>query len=220
MNTYHKFCPNVFVARCEDYYSKGEQIIIKTKYGAEHRCIVFNQVGKREGVYFYSVVRADGFNVQEWAKRRADRLNGAASNATKKSDQYWEAGNEGKDFLVLAEPIKIGHHSEKRHRALIERNHNRISKAVGLMDEAKAYAERAEYWKAKADTINLSMPESLEYFEFELEKSTKKHADLKSGAVKPSHSYSLTYAKKEVNEITKKLDIAKLLWGDVQTSGE
>jgi hypothetical protein len=56
------------------------------------------------------------------------------------------------------------------------------------------------------------MPESLEYFEFEVEKADKKHADLKSGAVKPSHSYSLTYAKKEVNEARKKLEIAKLLW--------
>jgi len=56
------------------------------------------------------------------------------------------------------------------------------------------------------------MPESLEYFEFELEKAGKKHADLKSGAVKPSHSYSLTYAKKAVNEASKKLEIAKLLW--------
>lgn len=214
MNTYHKFCPNVFVARCEQEYTKGEEILIQTKYGAEHRCIVFNKVGKCEGPWYYSVVRADGFNVQEWAKRRADRLIGAANNATKKSDQYWEAANEGKDFLVLAEPIKIGHHSEKRHRALIERNHNRISKAVGLMDDAKEYAERAEYWKSKADTINLSMPESLDYFEFELEKAEKKHADLKSGAVKPSHSYSMTYAKKEVNEVRKKLEIAKVLWGD------
>lgn len=214
MNTYHKFCPNVFVARCEQEYTKGEEILIQTKYGAEHRCIVFNKVGKCEGPWYYSVVRADGFNVQEWAKRRADRLTGAANNATKKSDGYWEAANEGKDFLVLAEPIKIGHHSEKRHRALIERNHNRISKAVGLMDDAKEYAERAEYWKAKADTINLSMPESLEYFEFELEKAEKKHADLKSGAVKPSHSYSMTYAKKEVNEVRKKLEIAKVLWGE------
>lgn len=214
MNTYHKFCPNVFVARCEQEYTKGEEILIQTKYGAEHRCIVFNKVGKCEGPWYYSVVRADGFNVQEWAKRRADRLIGAANNATKKSDQYWEAANEGKDFLVLAEPIKIGHHSEKRHRALIERNHNRISKAVGLMDDAKEYAERAEYWKSKADTINLSMPESLDYFEFELEKAEKKHADLKSGAVKPSHSYSMTYAKKEVNEVRKKLEIAKVLWGE------
>ena len=212
MNTYQKFCPNVFVARCGEPHEKGEQIIIETKYGGEHRCIVFNLVGKKEGVWFYSVVRADGFNVQEWAKRRADRLNGAANNATKKSDGYWEAANEGKDFLVLAEPIKIGHHSEKRHRALIQRNHDRIDKAMGIQKVADGYAERASYWESRVNDINLSMPESLEYFDFELEKAEKKHADLKTGAVKPSHSYSLTYAKKAVNEARKKLDIAKLLW--------
>lgn len=181
-------------------------------HGKENECIVFNLIAKNGEFWYYSIVRADGFNMQEWAQRRADRLNGAANNATKKSDQYWEAANEGKDFLRLAEPIKIGHHSEKRHRALIERNHNRIRKAVGLMDDAKAYSERASYWENRAKYINLSVPESLEYFKFELEKADKKHADLKAGTVKPSHSYSLTYAKKEVNEAIKKLKIAKLLW--------
>ena len=87
-----------------------------------------------------------------------------------------------------------------------------MDKAMGLQKEADKYAERASYWESRVNDINLSMPESLEYFEFELEKAEKKHADLKSGAVKPSHSYSLTYAKKSVNEISKKLDIAKLLW--------
>ena len=211
-NTYQKFCPNVFVARCDEPHEKCDRILIETKYGGEHRCIVFNLVAKKEGVWFYSVVRADGFNVQELAKRRADRLNGAANNATKKSDAYWEAANEGKDFLVLAEPIKIGHHSEKRHRALIQRNHDRLDKAMGLQKEADKYAERASYWEGRTNDINLSMPESLEYFEFELEKAEKKHADLKSGVVKPSHSYSLTYAKKAANEARKKFDIAKLLW--------
>lgn len=211
-NTYQKFCPNVFVARCDEPHEKGEQIIIETKYG-EHRCIVFNLVAQKGDIYYYSVVRADGFNVQEWAKRRAGRLNGAANTATKKSDGYWEAANEGHDFLVLAEPIKVGHHSEKRHRALIQRNHDRMDKAMGFQKKSEAYAERASYWEGKTKDINLSMPESLEYFEFELEKAEKEHADLKSGAVKPSHSYSLTYAKKAANEARKKLDIAKLLWG-------
>jgi hypothetical protein len=214
MNTYQKFCPNVFVARCEEKYTKGEEIIVETKYGGEHRCIVFNLVAEKQGVYFYSVARADGFNVQEWAKRRADRLAGAAQNATKKSDEKWEAANEGRDFLVLAEPIKVGHHSEKRHRALIARNHARIEKAIDYSKQSEAYTERAAYWRSRANIINLSMPESMEYFEFQLEEATKKHADLKSGVVKPDHSYSLTYAKKEVNEAKKKLDIAKLLWGD------
>ena len=26
---------------------------------------------------------------------------------------YWEASNEGSDFLSLGEPIKVGHHSKK-----------------------------------------------------------------------------------------------------------
>lgn len=214
MNTYHKFCPNVFLAKCEEKHEKGSQIIVETKHGGEHRCIVFNQVGKNATHFFYSVVRADGFNVQEWAKRRALRLQSASETATRESGKYWEAANEGKDFLVLAEPIKIGHHSEKRHRALIDRNHRRIEMAIAFEDKAIGYAERASYWEGKTNTINLSMPESLEYFEFKLEQAEKAHADLKSGAVKQAHSYSLAYAKKEVNELKKKLETAKVLWGE------
>ena len=95
---------------------------------------------------------------------------------------------------------------------MIERNHKRIEKAIAFEDKAIGYAERAAYWESKANTINLSMPESLEYFEFKLEQAEKTHADLKSGAVKAAHSYSLAYAKKEVNELKKKLEIARLLW--------
>ena len=87
-----------------------------------------------------------------------------------------------------------------------------MDKAMGLQKVADGYAERASYWEGRVNDINLSMPESLEYFEFELEKAEKKHADLKGGVVKQSHSYSLTYAKKAVNEASKKLEIAKLLW--------
>ena len=58
------------------------------------------------------------------------------------------------------------------------------------------------------------MPESLEFFEFQLEKAKAIHEGLKSGKIEKSHSYSLVYAKKEVNEINKKLEIAKLLWSE------
>ena len=36
MNTYMKYCPNVFVAKCEEKHQKGEVIIITTKYGKEN----------------------------------------------------------------------------------------------------------------------------------------------------------------------------------------
>jgi hypothetical protein len=151
-------------------------------------------------------------NSQERAKRRLERLQGAALNAQKRSDAYWEKSNEGKDFLALAEPIKIGHHSEKRHRALIERNHKRIINAIKEMDKAAEYEDRQAYWADKMNKIDLSMPESVEYFEFELERAKITHEGLKNGTFEKQHSYSLTYAKKAVNEMTKKLEIAKKLW--------
>jgi hypothetical protein len=214
MNTYSKYVPNVFLAKCTEKHEKGETILVETKYGKENESIVFNLIAEKDGFYYYSIIRADGFNVQEWAKKRAEKLENAASNAEKKSLQYYEASQEGKDFLVLAEPIKIGHHSEKRHRALIDRNWNRMGKCVEFSNKAETYEERAEYWKAKANTINLSMPESIEYYEFKLEEAKTKHEYLKNNPDKRSHSFSLTYAKKEANEAEKNLTLALKLWGE------
>ena len=56
------------------------------------------------------------------------------------------------------------------------------------------------------------MPESVDYFEFELEKAKLKHEGMKNGTIEREHSFSLTYAKKEVNEMTSKLELAKRLW--------
>jgi hypothetical protein len=212
MNTYAKYCPNVFCAKCTDKHEKGATIQVTTKNGKEHDCIVFNLLLERDGFFYYSIVRADGFNAQERAKAKAERLQSAADNAEKKSNERWQASNEGRDFLALGEPIKVGHHSEKRHRALIERNHNRMRKSVELADKAESYADRAAYWEAKANDINLSMPESVEYYAFKLEQAKAKHQGLKDGTIERRHSYSLTYAKKEVNEAEKNLKTAQKLW--------
>lgn len=212
MNTYSKFCPNVFLAKCTEAQEKGATIEVTTKYGAENECIVFNLIYERDGFYYYSIVRADGFNAQEWAKRKAERHETTSQNADKKSNQYWQASNEGRDFLSLGEPIKVGHHSEKRHRALIERNHNRMGKSVEFAKKASEYESKAAYWAERANTINVSMPESIEFFEFELEKARATHEGLKNGSIPRRHSFSLTYAKKEVNEIEKKVVLAKRLW--------
>ena len=212
MNTYAKFCPNVFLAKCTERHNRGEEIQVQTKYGKENPSIVFNLIFERDGVCYYAIGRSDGFNAQKFAEKKAERLINASANAEKKSDQYWEASNEGRDFLALGEPIKIGHHSEKRHRALIERNHNRMNKSVELQKVAETYQNRAEYWENRKDIVNLSMPESVEYFEYEVEKSKMYHEGLKNGTIEKSHSFSLTYAKKDLNENEKKLALAKRLW--------
>ena len=214
MNTYRKYCPNVFVAECEEKHEKGEVITLTTKYGKENEHIVHNLVSERNGKFYYSITRADGFNSQERARGKIEKLEGYASNAESRGDNFVNASREGREFLSLGEPIKVGHHSEKRHRALIERNNNRMGKAVQEYDKANEYRDRMEYWEEKAGKIDLSMPESIEYFKHELEKAVARHEGLKAGTIEREHAYSLTYAKKERNELEKKYNQALILWGD------
>lgn len=212
MNTYHKLCPNVFLAKCDAKHEKGETILVTTKYGKENKSIVFNLIFERDGSYYYSIVRADGFNVQEWAKRRAERRREWAASAERKSDEYYKASNKDADFLSLGEPIKIGHHSERRHRKAIDDAWNNMGKSVEFEEKAKEHERAARYWDEKADVINLSMPESIDYYEHKLEEAKEYHAGLKSGKYPREHMYSLTYAKKAVNEAQKNFDLAKRLW--------
>lgn len=212
MNTYSKFCPNVFLAKCTERHHKGETINIQTKYGKENESEVFNLIYEKDGFFFYSVIRVDGTNAQTRAEAKAARYNKWAATAENKSNQYYEASQEGKDFLALAEPIKIGHHSEKRHRALIDRNWARMGKSVEFSDKAAIHSAKAEYWEGKANTINLSMPESIEFYEYKLESAKMKHEGMKAGTIERGHSMSLQYAKKDVNEAHKNLELAKRLW--------
>lgn len=211
-NTYHKFVPNVFLAKCPEKHEKGSVINVTTKYGKENPSIVFNLIAEKEGYYYYSIVREDGFNTQEYAKRKAERKIQAQQNAEKKSTEYYNKSNKDRDFLSLAEPIKIGHHSEKRHRKIINEAWNNMGKSVEFQKKADSYNGSINYWESRVNDINLSMPESLEFYEYQLKKAKEKHEFYKNNPDKREHSFSLTYAKKEVNEITKKLKLAKRLW--------
>lgn len=213
MNTYTKFCPNVFLAKCSQKHHKGEVIQVETKYGKENECIVHNLIYEKDGFFFYSITREDGTNAQTVAQKRLEKLEGYAGSADAKSHEAWEASHEGRDFLALGEPIKVGHHSERRHRALIERNHNRMAKSVELADKAEEYRRRAEYWAGRTDIINLSMLESIEYFEYKLQETMMEHEGLKNGIIPRTHSFSLSYASKAVKEMKKNLELAKKLWG-------
>lgn len=214
MNTYYKFAPNVFLAKCDERHEKGETIDVTTKYGKENESIVFNLIFERDGFYYYSIVRADGFNVQEWAKRRAERRREWAASAMRKSNEYYEKSNKDADFLSLGEPVKVGHHSEKRHRKMIEDAWHNTGKFVEFHDKAAEHESKADYWDKRAETVNLSMPESIDFYEHKLEQAKEYHEGVKSGKYPREHAYTLTYAKKAVNEAQKNYELAKKLWGE------
>ena len=216
MNTYKKYCPNVFVAQCEEKHEKGDVIKIITKHGKENEHIIHNFIGytgtKEKPMYCYSITRSDGFNNKEKAKKKVEKLNGYTDNAQKRSRDWQEKSNEGKDFLALAEPIKIGHHSEKRHRALIERNWNRMNNAMNELEKANDFRERTEFWESISCKIDLSMPESLQFFKIQLDESIEYQKGLKDGSIKREHSYSLTYSGKKVKDLKSKYEKAVKLW--------
>ena len=78
------------MAKCDEKHERGEEILVTTKYGKENESIVFNLIFEKDGFYYYSIVRADGFNVQEWAKQRAERRREWAASAEHKSKEYFD----------------------------------------------------------------------------------------------------------------------------------
>lgn len=216
MNTYAKYCPNVYVAKCDEEHEKGDLIEVTTKYGKENECVVHNLVAQKDGFYYYSITRADGYNLQERAKRKAEQYRRSASVADAKSQHYFDRSNKDRDFLSLGEPVKVGHHSEKRHRKAIEDAWNNMGKSVEMHDKARAFEQKANDWELHTEDINLSMPESLEYYTEMHAKAVEYHEGVKSGKYPREHAYTLTYAKKAVNELAKKVEIATKLWGETE----
>lgn len=213
MNTYKKYAANVFVASCPEQHDKGDVIILTTKRGDEHECIVHNYLGKYKEEHLYSITRADGFNRQERAQKKADKYNEWADSRQQKGEDWYEKSKEGHEFLRLAEPIKVGHHSEKRHRALIERNHVRMDNAMENYKKAEEHERKAKLWEERVDKIDLSMPESIDYYKDLHEKAIAHHKELKDHPELREHAYSLQYANRHKNETKKKLTMAIKLWG-------
>lgn len=209
MNVFQKYCPNVWVAECDDEYERGDIIQLETKYGKEIDCEVYNLVLAKNSKYYYSIVRLEE---KSYAERKAEKYINASESNHRKSNEYYEKAQEGREFLVLGEPIKVGHHSESRHRALIDRNNKRMDKMLEYSNKAEEMKIKAEYWECKAEEITLATPESLDYFKYKLEEAMNYQKGLKDGSIPRSHSYSLQYATKEVKELKEKVKIAEILW--------
>lgn len=214
MNTFVKYCPNVWVAKCSEKHEKGEVIILTTKHGKEIENVVWNFLGEKDGCFLYSITRADGFDHQARAQAKADRYQDWADAAHRRSDEAFERSNKAVEHIPFGQPILVGHHSEGSHRAALKRSWAAMDKSVEEMNKAEAHESKAAYWERMAGKIDLSMPESIEYFAAKLEKAKEYHEGLKSGKYPRQHSYSLTYAKKAVNEAQSNYDTAVKLWGE------
>ena len=75
MNKFKKYCPNVWVAECEEKYKKGDIIQLENQYGKEVDCEVYNLILSKNGKFYYSIVRVEE---KTYAERKAERYNNAS----------------------------------------------------------------------------------------------------------------------------------------------
>lgn len=80
--------------------------------------------------------------------RQADRVAALDAKAERKganADTLWEKHERDVSRLPeFGEPIKIGHHSEGRHRKAVDRAHSSARRAIGAHHDAEEAARRAE----------------------------------------------------------------------------
>lgn len=205
--------PTVFVLETPNFYSKDKIVNYSTKYGKQIELVIYKLVFSKNGLNYYSYIRSDGLDRRTILQNKIEKRKEWADKSTQKSDKYWKASQEGREFLSLAEPIKVGHHSENKHRNLIEKNWNRLGKSVEFDNKAKDHEDKASNIEEQLKSeLPIDNPNCLEPLNRALEMAKEKHLFYKNNPEKREHSFSLTYAKKKVNDLEKRLATAKKLW--------
>lgn len=86
---------------------------------------------------------------------RADALTHKAERRTAEAEAAWQANDAAFNALPEGgEPIKIGHHSERRHRAAIDKADRTMGRAVAAHEDAKTAEQRAKIAAAANDRRN------------------------------------------------------------------
>lgn len=105
-------------------------------------------------------------------QNRIDRLKAAAERASQESSASFRKAHQAVEHIPFGQPILIGHHSERRHRADIARSESAMRKAVELSNKAADLASRAKGAELN-DAISSDDPEAIT-------KLTNKLADLET----------------------------------------
>jgi len=98
----------------------------------------------------------------DYAERRQARVGGLQAAARARAAQADRLTREsGEGLPDNGQPILVGHHSEARHRRMLERSHAKMRKSIDLADEAENLERRANA-AAKNKAISSDDPEAIE----------------------------------------------------------
>ena len=116
---------------------------------------------------------------EERKENRIDAYNARARKANILANQEHDRARDMGSVIPFGQPILVGHHSEKRHRALLKRMDAAHRRASAAYDKAEYYEGRAE----TADTnkaINGDNPEALQRYQEKLKKLEERQEHMKA----------------------------------------
>lgn len=79
----------------------------------------------------------------ERKQQRIERYKALSEKAKKESDQAYQSSKDMVKHIPMGQPILVGHHSEKRHRNLLDKSWNKMGKSVELGNKATYYEDKA-----------------------------------------------------------------------------
>jgi hypothetical protein len=108
---------------------------------------------------------------------RKERFEQRAKKAEQESTRRWKASSDIVGMIPMGQPILVGHHSEKSHRAALKRSDNHMRASI-------AEQEKAEYYEHKAAGvgkagISSDDPEAVVKLTEKLERLEKSHEIMK-----------------------------------------
>ncbi len=80
---------------------------------------------------------------EEKKAARKERYERYAENADKRSQEAYEKARHISSYIPPGQPILVGHHSEKRHRADISRIDNQMRTSINEQKKSEYWADRA-----------------------------------------------------------------------------
>ncbi|WP_413711773.1 DUF3560 domain-containing protein [Rhizobium sp. Rhizsp82] len=209
---FKKYTTGVYCLETEtDDLTHGSVVEVTTRHGKNVAVMIWKKLLTKAGKTYYSYVREDGMDRKAWQARKVEKLQNAAARQNELSDSHYAKSNQHRDFLSLGEPIKVGHHSERRHRKLFEDANRHMAKCVEASRKADGQLERAETIESRlAYEINLDTPDSLELL-------TQRVQDLehKRDALKASgnyESFQLSNLGANIRRYKERLATAQKLW--------
>jgi len=163
MTKFRKYAKSAWCIETTVDHVHGDKVTVTTRHGKEVDVKIWKLIFEKDGVKYYSYIRDDGRCAKEKHLRNAERYANRANKKRDQSNDYYERSRKDSDFLSLGEPIKVGHHSEKRHRRMVEQARSNATKSVAALKESENLAEKAEGAQYAADSkIYLDTPDCLE----------------------------------------------------------